>query len=294
MKVAIIDIGSNTVRLGIVERISSSEGNVFVCPEGKQLATARLGEGLVDTGCLQEASMTRAIHAIAGFYAKAQELGLPVYAYATSAVRDAANREDFLSRLHTVCPVPVEVLDGETEGRLAYLGAGGQGTLLDIGGGSAQIVTAKGSISQPTGCVRGRDLSPQGTPQEIYEALLPWLENQWRELPTINAPFLGVGGTITTLGALLSGQSTFDGHHLSPITPQALDALLETLYEQLQGNASLPLLGKRREVILQGGCILRFFMHRLSLSSLIPVDRDGLEGYATHLFARGLLKENKD
>lgn len=294
MKAAIIDIGSNTVRLGIVESISSQEGTVFVCPKGKQLATARLGEGLVDTGRLQEASMKQAIDAIAGFYTKAQELHLPAYAYATSAVRDAANREDFLSRLHKVCPVPVEVLDGETEGRLAYLGAGGQGTLLDIGGGSAQIVTANGSISQPTGCVRGRDLCPEGTPEKIYAALLPWLEEHWGALPPIAPPFLGVGGTITTLGALQAGQTTFDGKNLATINMESLDALLHTLHHQLQQNAPLPLLGKRREVILQGGCILRFFMEKLAIPALTPIDRDGLEGYAAHLFAQGVLAEIKD
>lgn len=294
MKVAIIDIGSNTVRLGIVERISPSEGTVFVCPEGKELATARLGEGLVDTGCLQEASMKRAIDAIADFYAKAQKLGLPAYAYATSAVRDAANKEDFLTRLHAVCPVPVEVLNGETEGRLAYLGAGGQGTLLDIGGGSAQIVTAGGSISRPTGCVRGRDLCPEGSPEEIYATLLPWLEENWRELPHGTAPFLGVGGTITTLGALQAGQTAFDGKSLATINMESLDVLLHTLHHQLLQNAPLPFLGKRREVILQGGCILRFFMERLGIPALAPIDRDGLEGYAAHLFNQGILKENKD
>lgn len=294
MKVGIIDIGSNTVRLGVAQSISTVDGTVFVCPNGKELFTARLGSGLLETGKLQESSMERAIHAITTFYNKARSLGLPAYAYATSAVRDAANRDDFLSRLHDRCPIFVEVLDGETEGRLAYLGVGGKGTLLDIGGGSAQIVTPRGSVSRPTGCVRGRDISPSGTPAEIYAALLPWLNENWAQLPSVSTPCLGVGGTITTLGALLAGQTNFDGQRLSPITLSSLDTLLHALYQQLQKNEPLPLLGQRREVILQGGCILRFFMDKLALSCLIPIDRDGLEGYAAHLFARGILKENKD
>lgn len=292
MKVAIIDIGSNTVRLGIVESISSQEGTVFVCPKGKELATARLGEGLVGTGRLQESSMNRAISAISDFYKKAHELSIPAYAYATSAVRDAANRDNFLSRLHAVCPISVEVLDGEMEGRLAYMGAGGYGTLLDIGGGSAQIVTAHGSISRPTGCVRARDICANGTPEKIYRALLPWLKENWGTMATESAPFLGVGGTITTLGALLAKQNTFDGQRLAILTPEALNHLLNTLYIQMQHEISIPLLGKRREVILQGGCILRYFMESFSLSSITPVDRDGLEGYAAYLFSKGLLKEN--
>lgn len=294
MRIAIIDIGSNTVRLGIVHRIPSLHGDIFVCPEGKELYTARLGEGLVDTGRLQESSMERAISAISGFYNKASSMGIPVYAYATSAVRDAANRDDFLSRLHAKCPVSVEVLDGETEGRLAYLGAGGCGTLLDIGGGSAQIVTSHGSISCPTGCVRAKDLCSDGTPEEIYNTLLPWLKENWKTMPSVSAPFMGVGGTITTLGALLTGQNAFDGQHLATITPYNLHDLLDTLYVQLKQNAPIPLLGKRREVILQGGCILRFFMDVLSLPTITPVDRDGLEGYAAWLFSQGVAKEIKD
>lgn len=294
MRIAIIDIGSNTVRLGIVHRIPSSQRDLFVCPEGKKLFTARLGEGLVGTGRLQESSMERAISAISGFYEKTKEMGIPAYAYATSAVRDALNREYFLTRLYTRCPVPVEILDGTTEGRLAYLGAGGCGTLIDIGGGSAQIVTATGSISRPTGCVRARDLRADGTPEEIYATLLPWLKENWEDVPPVAAPFVGVGGTITTLGALLAGQSTFDGQHLATLMPENLSSLLRTLYIQMKQGTSIPLLGKRQEVILQGGCILRFLMERLSLTTLTPVDRDGLEGYAAYLFSKGIPEEIKD
>ena len=265
-----------------------------MCPEGKELATARLGQGLLETGKLQEASMNRAVEAVANFYNKAQSLGLCAYAYATSAVRDAANQNEFLSRLHAICPVPVEVLNGEAEGRLAYLGAGGHGTLLDIGGGSAQIVTVSGSTSQPTGCVRARDLCPQEKPEEMYKILSPWLEEYWGDFPVVPAPCFGAGGTITTLGALLAGQTAFDGQKLAPITLDALISVLDVLHFHLQrGNAPV-LLGQRKDVILQGGCILRFFMEKLSLPCLQPIDRDGLEGYAAYLLAKGILKENKD
>lgn len=294
MKCAIIDIGSNTVRLGIVHMNPASNGVCFWCPEGKELRTVRLGEGLLETGNLQKASMDRAVTAIGEFYEKAQGLRLPVFAYATSAVRDAANRETFLTRLQDSCPVPVEVLDGEMEGRLAYLGAGNTGTLLDIGGGSAQIVTAQGSVSQPTGCVRAKDLCPQGTPEEIYRALLPWLEERWVSFPAVSAPCFGVGGTITTLGALLAGQSVFNGKCLAPITLETLSNAMDVLHFLLQKNNAPKLLGQRRDVILQGGCILRFFMEKLSFPQILPIDRDGLEGYAAYLHARGRLIKNKD
>lgn len=294
MKAAIIDIGSNTVRLGIVHQAPALGEGCFMCPEGKELATARLGQGLLETGMLQEDSMNRAIEAVVNFYNKAQSLGLFAYAYATSAVRDATNQNEFLSRLHAVCPVPVEVLGGEAEGRLAYLGAGGRGSLLDIGGGSAQIVTAAGSTSKPTGCVRARDLCPEQKPEEMYKILFPWLEEHWGDFLAVPAPCFGVGGTITTLGALLAGQTVFDGQRLAPITLDTLMSMLDVLHFHLQkGNAPV-LLGQRKDVILQGGCILRFFMEKLSLPRLQPIDRDGLEGYAAYLLVKGILKENKD
>lgn len=291
MKSAIIDIGSNTVRLGIVHMDPASDGVCFSCPEGKELRTVRLGQGLLETGNLQEASMERAVTAIEEFYGKARSLHLPVFAYATSAVRDAANRETFLSRLQDRCPVSVEVLDGETEGRLAYLGAGNTGTLLDIGGGSAQIVTAEGSVSQPTGCVRAKDLCPQGTPEKIYQTLLPWLEERWDSFPAVSSPCFGVGGTITTLGALLAGQSVFDGKRLAPITLDTLSNAMDVLYFLLQKGNAPQLLGQRRDVILQGSCILRFFMKKLSFPQILPIDRDGLEGYAAYLYAHGRLTQ---
>lgn len=288
-KAAIIDIGSNTVRLGLCQYKQDQDGGYFCCPEGKQLRTVRLGQGLIETGCLQPASMERAIAAVCEFYAMAAGRGFPVYAYATSAVRDAANRHIFMERLAAVCPVTVEVLSGHDEGRLAYLGAGGRGTLLDIGGGSAQIVTDTFSVSRPTGCVRAKDLCPNGTPEELRASLFPWLQKNWEPFPAVQEPFYGVGGTITTLGAFMAGQTRFDGQALSALTPASLRALLQRLHASLKAGNIPPLLGERRDVILQGGCILAYMMGGLHMERLLPLDRDGLEGYAMYLAEQGRL-----
>lgn len=288
MKTAIIDIGSNTVRCGVVHTQRQNGKLSFFCPQGKQLVTARLGKGLTETGLLSPDSMSAAIEGITAFYT--HHIGLmPVFAYATSAVRDAANKDVFLQRLHAQCPVAVEVLSGELEGKLAYLGIGGQGSLIDIGGGSAQLVYAKGSVSRPTGCVRAKDICPS-LPIEAMKAILyPWLDARWDSFPPVSAPYYGVGGTITSLGAYMAGQTRYDGQALSPICGDSLDSCMHRLYENIACNAPLPLLGQRREVILQGGVILSYLMERLSIPQLTPLDRDGLEGYAAYLFEKGVL-----
>ena len=105
---AIIDIGSNSIRY------------LGKNPE-KQLATTRLAEGLITTGMLSEAAMERSIAAIACFVQKAHAEGLTPYAYATSAVRDAHNRTEFLARVKRACGICIDVLSGEREAQYARL-----------------------------------------------------------------------------------------------------------------------------------------------------------------------------
>ena len=141
---AIIDIGSNSIRY------------LGKNPE-KQLATTRLAEGLITTGMLSEAAMERSIAAIACFVQKAHAEGLTPYAYATSAVRDAHNRTEFLARVKRACGICIDVLSGEREAQYARLGAAAQGGIVDVGGGSSQIVTEGFAASYPVGCVRAKE-----------------------------------------------------------------------------------------------------------------------------------------
>lgn len=91
----------------------------------------------------------------------------------------------------------------------------------------------------------------------------------------------GVGGTITSLGALLAGQTVYDGNTLSAITPDRLDALLHSLCAQSeQERTRHPLLRERGQVILQGATILRCMMLRTHTDCVVPTDRDGMEGIA--------------
>ena len=141
---AVLDIGSNSVRFAFMDR--GSDGAFFVPDGRKEICTTRLGKGLDKTGCLAPGPMAATIQACRQFCDKAGTAGARAFAYATSAVRDAQNRQELLDALKAVCPdLDIFLLSGEEEGQLAYQGAmgGHEGTLLDIGGGSAQVVTPR-------------------------------------------------------------------------------------------------------------------------------------------------------
>ncbi len=291
--VAILDIGSNSVRFAVLER--GGDGAFFVPDGQKEICTTRLGKGLDRTGRLSPDSMEATLSACRRFCDKAAAAGAPAYAYATSAVRDASNRQELLNDLKDLCPeLGVFLLSGEEEGRLAYQGAmgGAAGTLLDIGGGSAQVVTPQWSVSFPTGCVRARDLCPEDALTRMRDTIYTWLNERFSLPGPTAAPFFGVGGTITTLGALLLQQSRYDGSRLGSlrITPELLNALLARLSAMGdRERAKVPLLIRRHDVILQGGLILSWFMENLPIKALTPTDRGGMEGFALRLCENGII-----
>ena len=292
---AILDIGSNSVRFAFLTR--GDDGAFFVPGGRKDICTTRLGKGLDKTGYLSREAMEATLIACRRFCDRAEAAGSPVFAYATSAVRDAQNRQELLDVLTDVCPdIQVFLLSGEEEGRLAYAGAMGDqaGTLLDIGGGSAQTVTPHWAVSFPTGCVRARDVCPEDELSRMRDTVYSWLSERVALPEPASGPFRGVGGTITTLGALLLGQKSFDGAGLAQLrlTPELLNALLVRLSALGdERRAQMPLLVRRHDVILQGGLILSWFMERLAIPFLTPTDRDGMEGFALWLAERGHIEK---
>ena len=138
-RIAAIDIGSNSVRQ-IVADVSES-GGIRVVDEMK--AQPRLGAGLLETGELSQMAMRRALDALVRMATLARQLGAQrIEAVATSAVRDARNRTEFLDLVRREAGLRVRLLDGEQEARLSYLSAlahfdlgVGRAVVMDIGGG---------------------------------------------------------------------------------------------------------------------------------------------------------------
>ena len=107
----------------------------------------------------------------------------------------------------------------------------------------------------------------------------------------VPAPVYGVGGTISTIGALLASQTWFDPDNLASVTPSKLDRLIRQLAAIPEpARMKHPLLVKRGDVILQGATILKYMMTRTHTECVIPSDRDGMEGIA-EAFLSGTLNK---
>lgn len=220
MRLAAIDIGSNSIRSTIVE--VPVGGPRVVLDEEK--AFARLGAGLAETGRLSKGAMDRSVRALDMMLRIAREHDVThVRAIATAAVRTASNGAAFVQRVREETGLEIEVVDGGEEGRLALLSAveslalSGSITVVDIGGGSVEIVRATGRdveqvVSLPLGAVvlsdRFRTADPM--PNAQYRRLGEFV----RETLTVSLPphaaapgtLVGSGGTVTTIAAIVAAE----------------------------------------------------------------------------------------
>ncbi len=278
-KFAVIDIGSNSVRLMFV-----ADGKVLY----KTLATTRLGEGIADSLRLKPEAIARSAQAVAGFHRRATEEGAKaVYAFATAAVRSAENGGEFLKAVKMLCGLEVQVLSGETEAEIGIAGALGlrDGAVIDVGGASTEIVVRKSGRfeykkSVNVGVVRlkdscGRDAS------KLYAAS----ENAAIQFGIVPAsPLYAIGGTATTLASLALGLTEYDGEKITGTVITATqmrgmaDRLLQTPVEEI---AKMPCMSAGRADVLAGGAaLLATLMEKLGFESVTVSDRDNLEGYA--------------
>ena len=279
-KFAVIDIGSNSVRLMFV-----ADGKVLY----KTLQTTRLGEGLAEKPLLKPEAVERSALAVAGFYNKAVEEGAEkVLCFATAAVRTAENRQVFLDRVYALCGLAVEVISGEEEAEIGILGALGNrdGGVIDVGGASTEIVVKKdGELvykkSVNIGVVRLKDMC--GRDRAALERVANEASKQYGEIP-LGDTIYAIGGTATTLTAQVLGLETYTsdaitGAEVSLNDMQAVtDKLLSMSVEEI---AALPCMPKGRADVLTGGAVLfTVLMKNLGFTRIIASDRDNLEGYA--------------
>lgn len=285
MKIAVVDIGSNSIRYMEAE---ARDGAVFYSP--KQVYTTRLAEGLLESGRLSDGAMAHSLDVLGRLGETARSGGLPPYAYATNAVRDAENRDAFCGKVTALLGRRPEVLSGEQEARYAYLAAAGaRGGFLEIGGGSTQIVSECFCRSFPLGCVKARDVCPEETLRKVCIGLKPTLDSVFSDIPAFSTSWTAAGGTATTLAALCLGLSAYDPAIVQGalLERDALTACLTRLSDMGDSNrAKLPLLKKRHDVILHGGSMLLYLMDRLQTDALTVSDTDGMEGYALSILQK--------
>lgn len=307
---AVIDIGTNSVRL-LVADVDASAEKVSLRPVWRGLATPRLGRGVDRTGRLAEDAIIATVEAVDDLARQAREHGAKVIdVIGTSALRDAENREAFIARTHRHTGLYVQVLSGREEAAAAFFGAvrdtgpdpdeHGSDTVyvLDVGGGSTELVmgTADGTMreahSVDVGAVRMTELCVHSDPinaedwgrlvaivQAKLQPLLSAVAGQTAETPV---KLLAVGGTATTLAAMQQQLRQYDRDrvHGYTLTRAQVARIIEALKAApvAERRAWPGLHPQRADIILAGAVIVHQVMAGLSADELTVSDSDLLEG----------------
>ena len=276
MRVAAIDQGTNTTRLLVAD---IEDGNARELH--RETRITRLGEGVDTRGRLLPVPIARVRNTLSDYRRTAESLGAErTLLIATSAVRDAENGEAFLGEIEWSYGFTTQLLSGDDEAELTRRGIGGlaAGTLLvDIGGGSTELVLDDFRVSLPLGSVRFTERHGEKVSalEAATHALLPPLEP---------ATAIGVAGTITTLAALDLGLERYDrervdGHFLTIAGARAQLARLAAL--PLEERRLVPALDPdRAPVIVAGAAILVTILDTYGLDGIRASERDILDGAA--------------
>ena len=295
MKAAVIGIGSNSVR----ELIARNDGGIFDRLYRDREGT-RLFAGLDSRGMLQEESILKTADAVARMAETARrhdvdELGV----FATSAARDAANGQAFLQAIESAAGTVPEILSGEEEAALSFIGAsravkdGCFCGVVDIGGGSTEIVTGCGDeIRSAFSCQMGavrlfRELPIAGKkdmiPVEREAAAI--LRKKTEETGPFPRPevWVGTGGTFTTLAAMVRGIPWTDrtSMHGTRVSLEEIREIGEKLADMsMEERLRLPgLQPGRADIVVHGICILLAVMESFGMEQITVSEWGNMDGY---------------
>jgi len=294
--VAAIDCGTNSVRL-----LVSQDGRTTL---ERLMRITRLGEGVAATGVLDPAAIDRTLAVLTEYREVIDRFGVErVRMTATSAARDAANLADFFGPAATVVGAEPELLSGEEEGRLSFLGATadldpaeGPFLVFDIGGGSTEFSfgthEAQATVSTDMGCVRMTEAWLHHDPPSAVELsqclsiVELHLDDVQRIIPDAGEArtFVGLAGTVSAAASVEIGLATYDRdriHHFRLTRDAAEDVFrtlaTETLAERIDNPGLEP---ERADVIVGGMCVLVATMRRFAIAELLVSEADILDGLA--------------
>lgn len=282
MRKAIIDVGTNSVRLIVAD----CQADIRVCATAIDMT--RLGEGMGEERMIKPQPLERTSRTAAAFAQQARDLGAEsIRMTATSAVREALNRQQVSEALTKAAQVSLEILSGVREAELSYAGAAqdfrqcGQAlAVLDIGGGSTELVYESGEglnkASVQAGAVRLQE-NPALAAQlpQILSALVS------KNLPK-PLTLIGVGGTITSLAAMEQSLAVYSQErvHGYRLTKESVEHWQRQLTEMSlkERQAIVGLMPKRADIIGWGTLILMETMTLLQVAELTVSDKDLLYG----------------
>lgn len=304
VRLAAVDVGTNSTRL----LVADVQDDRITAEQAREMVITRLGKGVDRTRRLDAAALERTLEVLARYAATCTRLGVEATrVVATSATRDAANREQFLDGVRRLFGVEAEVLSGDEEGATAYTGAtqdlpGDQRTLVvDIGGGSTEFIVGnhdpEATLSIDIGCVRllERHLHSDPPAPDEVAALRRDVEAHLRRVraaldPSSADRVVGVAGTVTTVTAIALGLPSYDPariHH-AVVTAERVAATAERLCAMtVAERAALPVIAKGREdVIVAGALVLDEICRTFGFDRLIASEADILDGVLLGLHRR--------
>ena len=290
VRYAVIDVGTNSVKLHVGERRADDTWSVVA----DRAIVTRLGEGLDATGVLGPEPMERTLEAIAASAGEARRAGaVEIAAVGTAGLRAATNAAEFVSAVASRCGVRIEIIPGGEEGRLAYLAATsglglarGSRVVFDTGGGSSQFTFGADDVveeqfSVPVGAVRLAER--YGLDRTVSDAALrdtlDRIASELERLDGRSSPdvLVGMGGALTNLAAVEHGLAVYDPDvvHGTRLDRAEIDRQIE-LYRTRTADERRAIVGlqpNRAEVILAGACVVRAVLTKLGCDSLVVSDR---------------------
>ncbi|MCI9147661.1 MAG: Ppx/GppA family phosphatase [Hungatella sp.] len=302
-RVGIIDIGSNSIKFFVGEK--SEDGTIKTIIDKNDIA--RLGEGLRETGRISDEALERNAQSVAAFAAEAGEQGVEeIVCVGTMALRSASNSGDFSARVRELCGVKVQIIPGEEEARLSYLAIlsgmpvpEGELVIFDTGGGSTEFIFGRGKelikrFSVNLGSIRITEKFFQEDPagEGSVEAAVKEIDEEFEAAGVVGHPvkLVGMGGTVTSMGAVKHKMVTYDPDIIqgSTLTRADIGEQIKAYKERtVEQRRELPgLQPKRAEVILAGACILKNITERLGMDELTISDRGLRHGLAFDLFSK--------
>jgi len=299
---AAIDCGTNSTRLLVARGAGAGKE-----PLARINTITRLGRGVGASGRLDPEAIERTVAVLRGYRSVIDEHGASrLRVTATSAARDASNRDDLFDAAEEVLGVRPELLSGQEEASLSFLGATaeidpalGPFVVVDIGGGSTEFIVGttevEGATSIDIGCVRFLEQYVEHDPprpEELHACISvthQWMDDVARELPAIRdaATFVGLAGTITTMAAVELGLHDWDRdaiHHFR-FRRDAIEDVFRTLVtEPLADRIHNPGLEEARaDVIVAGACIFVAIVRWLDVDEVLVSESDILDGLVASL-----------
>ncbi|HKL10683.1 MAG TPA: Ppx/GppA phosphatase family protein [Clostridia bacterium] len=297
MKRAVIDIGTNSIRL-LVADIENGK----IISGKKHVRMVRLGEMVGRSRKIGEKALERCMDALDEFVKMALAEGVEdIKALATSAVRDAVNRDEIVKKIQSTLSLEVDILSGDEEAEMGYLGvissfdAEGVFMMVDIGGGSTEFVVGnKEKIfykkSLDMGAVRMTEQFIKSDPvdpiesHELERHVRKIIKSELKGIPSFEKGIaVGIGGTITTLGAI---KLKMENYNREKIHLASIDR--KEIHEMTSGFGETPLSRRRKiigldseraDIIYAGSIILQEIMEFFGCNDIKISDYDNLEGY---------------